>query len=109
MDCGQTGLGTFRLVSASPAPVTLLSGQVKPANEVWTFAEWKALGLHLHNLNGETRFVMGFRKDGEKQYVKSKRVEVSKIIPWAWDSISGRAKSKVAFVPYSQNDERKSR
>jgi hypothetical protein len=52
---------------------------------------------------------MGFRKDGEKQYVKSKRVEVSRIIPWSWDSIRGRAKSKVAFVPYSQNEERKSR
>jgi hypothetical protein len=111
MDCGQIELGTFRLAGSLPAevPVTLLSAQGKPANEVWSCDGWKSLCLHLHNLNGETQFVIGSRIGGEKQYVKSKKFEVSKIISWSWDSIIGRAKTKAAFVPYSQNKVRKSR
>lgn len=99
------------MVEESPTvvPVALLSGQGKPANEVWTFSEWNALCRHLHNLNEGTRFVMGFRKDGSKQYVRSKRIDVSRMITWAWDSIRERAKSKVAYVPYSQNGNRMSR
>ena len=41
--------------------------------------------------------------------MKSKRIKASKAISWSWDTILGRAKSKVAFVPYSQNSERQSR
>lgn len=112
MAAGPTQVGTFRFVdaSASAASVTLLSEQGKAANEVWTFEQWDSLCRHLHNMNDDTRFVMGFRgNDGSKEYVRSKNLALSTVVPWAWDSIKGQPKRKVAFVPYSQNAERKSR
>src|SRR5437762_2878641 len=50
----------------------LLSLQGKAAGDLWTCEDWTKLCGHLHNDNGPTRFVMGFRKDGVKQYVRSK-------------------------------------
>jgi hypothetical protein len=105
----QTKLGTFRLSRITLEVPIQLGDQPRPANKVWTRAEWITLCTHLHNMNDETRFVMGFRNNGAKEYVKSKKKVVSEVIPWSWDSIRGHAKSKVAFVPYSQNADRKSR
>ena len=62
-----------------------LSTQGRTADVEWTRAEWTALCKRLQNGNGDRRFVMGFRKHGLKQYVRSKRVPVDKAISWAWD------------------------
>jgi hypothetical protein len=91
-------------------PLALLSWQPQRADAVWTRSEWTALCEHLHNGNGMTQFVMGFRdKDGCKKYVRSKRLPVSRAISWSWQSISGTPKSRLAFVPYSTNERQQSR
>lgn len=91
-------------------PLAVLSWQPKRADSVWTQGEWTALCQHLHNDNGAKHFVMGFRDDdGVKQYKRSKRWTVDRVISWAWSSIAGSPKSRLAFVPYSTNDRQQSR
>ncbi|MSU59973.1 MAG: hypothetical protein EXS35_17690 [Pedosphaera sp.] len=91
-------------------PLAFLSWQPKRADAVWTRSELTALYEHLHNGNGATHFVMGFRDaDGCKKYVRSKKLPVGRAISWAWSSIAGSPKSRLAFVPYSTNDRQQSR
>ena len=95
---------------AGANPLAVLSWQPKRADAVWTQGEWTALCEHLHNGNGKTHFIMGFRDDhGVKQYKRSKRWTVDRVIPWAWSSIAGSPKSRLSFVPYSTNDRQQSR
>ena len=91
-------------------PLACLSWQPQRADAIWTRSELTALYDHLHNGNGTTHFVMGFRdKDACKKYVRSKNLRVDKAISWAWSSIAGSPKSRLAFVPYSTNDQQQSR
>jgi len=91
-------------------PLAVLSWHPKRADAVWTRGELTALYEHLHNGNGTTHFVMGFRDaNGCKHYVRSKRKPVDQAISWAWSSIAGSPKSRLAFVPYSTNDRQQSR
>lgn len=87
-------------------PLAILSWQGKRADQVWTRAEWSALCEHLHNGNGQTHFVMGFQKDGEKQYVRSKKLPVARAISWSWCTITGKSRSNLSFSPYSSNADR---
>jgi hypothetical protein len=91
-------------------PLAVLSWQPRRADAVLTRSEWTSLCEHLHNGNGTTQFVMGFRdNDGVKQYKRSKKWPVDRAISWAWSSIAGSPKSRLAFVPYSTNDRQQSR
>ena len=91
-------------------PLSILNWQPRRADAAWTRSEWTALCEHLHNDNGPTNFVMGFRDTvGCKKYVKSKKKPVDQAISWAWSSIAGSPKSRLAFVPYSTNDRQQSR
>jgi hypothetical protein len=91
-------------------PLAVLSWQPRRADAVLTRGEWTALCQHLHNGNGIKHFVMGFRdSDGVKQYKRSKRWTVDRAISWAWSSIAGSPKSKLAFVPYASNERQQSR
>lgn len=87
----------------------MLSLQGKAACVVWTCEEWTKLCGHLHNDNGPMEFIMGFRTDGAKKYVRSKNLRFSKSVSWGWASIQGRSKSPLAYVPYSTNKDRRSR
>lgn len=95
---------------AGTNPLAVMSWQPKRADEVYTQIEWTALCEHLHNDNGPTHFVMGFRnEDGCKKYVRSKKLSVGRAISWSWGSIVGSPKSRLAFVPYSVNTQQQSR
>ena len=94
----------------NPPPGALTSMQPRPAFEVWTRDQWFALGWHLHNGNDLFNFVLAWfgpdRTKGGRPgpiYVKSKHMIVSKAIPWAWSSLCGKGKKKVAVVFYAQN------
>ena len=105
----------LRLRAAGDTPLAQLSWQPKRADAVWTRSEWTALCYHLHNGNGPSRFIMGwygFNKKTEswgKIYAKSKTKPVDRVISWAWSSIAGKPKSRLAFVPYSTNERQESR
>ena len=96
--------------TASNNPLALLSWQPQSASMVWTRREWTALCEHLHNDNGSFHFVMSWRdENGCKQYVRSKRLPVHRAIDWAWASIAGSPKSRLAFTPYASNERQQSR
>lgn len=96
--------------SGPTASLAQLSWQPKRADAVWTRAEYTALCEHLHNDNAPTHFVMGFRdNDGVRRYVRSKRLNVDRAISWAWTSIAGSPKSRLAFTPYARNQRHQSR
>ena len=98
------------LERAGPNPLAVLSWQPKRADAIYSQIEWTALCEHLHNDNGTTHFVMGFRdQDGCKKYVRSKKLRVDRAISWCWSSIAGSPKSRLAFVPYSVNSRQQSR
>lgn len=91
-------------------PLALLSWQPRSASMVWTRREWTALCEHLHNDNPSYHFIMGFRGDDRgKRYVRSKRLTVQRAIDWAWASIAGSPKSRLAFSPYASNERQESR
>ena len=89
--------------------VCLFSGQSRKAHAVWRREEWQRLAIHLHNDNAERRFVLGFADAHGAHYVRSKGKTVRQAVTWAWDSITGRAKSPLALVLYSRNDRGESR
>lgn len=99
-----------------PPPMVLTSLPARPAHEVWTREQWCRLSYHLHNSNGDFDYILGWfglnSKAGgrpEPIYRKSGRVPVSKAIPWAWSSLCGKGKKKVAVVFYAQNEQGRSR
>jgi len=96
---------------AGANPLAFLSWQSQRADAVWTRREWTALCEHLHNGNGALHYVMGWRNvDGCKKYARAKRVPVHLAFSWAWQSITTPQKlRKLAFVPYSTNDQQQSR
>jgi hypothetical protein len=95
---------------AGPNPLAVMSLHPQRADAILTRSEWTALCEHLHNGNGAKQFVMGFRDaNGCKKYVRSKTLPVERAISWAWSSIAGSPKSRLAFVPYSTNERHQSR
>lgn len=89
----------------------LLNIQGKRADAVWTEQGFTALCEHLHNDNADKHWIMGFRKNGEKVYKRSKTKRVRDGISWGWKSIIGRTKpgGELAFAAYSCNKEGQSR
>lgn len=89
--------------------------QPRPACEIWTRKQWIALALHLHNGNPPNQWVMGFFapdfKNGGRPDVQYRRAKKTHFIgiSWAWQSMCGKGKMKIAFTPYSQNNDEKSR
>ncbi len=81
----------------------------RKAHGIWTREQWQQLAFHLHNNNDDRRFVIGFNGKRDSPYVRNKSKRVDQVVSWAWDTITGRAKSPVAFVPYSQNHRGESR
>lgn len=91
-------------------PLAVLNWQAKKASDIWTKAEWTSLCEYLHNENPPHHFIMAFRDDaGIKQYKRSKRWTAERAISWAWASIAGEPRSRLAFVPYAHNDRQQSR
>jgi hypothetical protein len=106
---GRAVLESARPAEAPARADVLLGVQGRPANDIWTKAEWTNLCRHLNNENGDFRFIMGTRKHGIKLYWRSKRLPLEKAIYWGWDSICGKSKTRAAFTPYSKNNRQQSR
>ena len=100
--------------AASPACASLggfadFDAKPRKACVVWLRAEWRRLCDHLHNCNDERRFVIAFNNAKGTHYARNKSKRLEQAVSWAWDTITGRAKSPLAFVPYSQNERGESR
>ena len=88
----------------------VIVGHANKADVVFTPRQWFAICAHMMNENPANFFLMLFcNKNGEAQFKKALRTDVRKRIPWAWDTMTDKAKSLTSIGFYPTNADRKSR
>ena len=88
----------------------VLVGHAKKADVVFTRRQWFALCVHMMNENPPNFFLMPYRnRQGKPRFAKSYRVKADDRIQWAWDTITGKAKSPASIGFYPTNAQRQSR
>jgi hypothetical protein len=88
----------------------VLVGHAKRADVVFTPPQWFAMCFHMRNGNSANFFLMPYlNRDGEPKFAKAYRADVEKRMRWAWDTITGRAKSPASIGFYPTNSQRQSR
>jgi hypothetical protein len=90
------------------APNAILIGEGQPADRVWTREEFLLLCNYMLNNNRLNEFLHVYRdSNGVPRFVKAKSAKAHQRITWAWDTITGRAKNKVAvgFYPWNHRGE----
>jgi hypothetical protein len=92
------------------APTALLTGEGFPADRILTRQEFVRLCYLMRNDNPASEFLHAYcDPSGIPRFVKAKCPDVEKRITWAWDTITGRAKHKVAIGFYPWNSHGQSR
>jgi hypothetical protein len=105
----------MKLELASATLPTLLTdcvlvGHAKKADVVFTPRQWFAMCAHMRNENPANFFLMPYRdKNGNAKFAKAYTAKVDDRIQWAWDTITGKAKSPASIGFYPTNAQRQSR
>jgi hypothetical protein len=95
---------------SSFASSAVLIGEGQPADRFWPREEYLVLCDYMRNGNPPDEFLRVYRdSEDAPQFVKSKSAKVEQIITWSWDTITGRAKHKVAVGFYPWNNRGESR
>jgi hypothetical protein len=84
----------------------VIVGRAKKADVIFTPRQWFAVCTHMMNENPSNFFLMPYRgKDGKAKFAKAFRVDAEKRMQWAWETITGKAKSpaSIGFYPTNQN------
>jgi hypothetical protein len=91
----------------------LLVGHGKQASLIWSKTDFLAVCEHMMNGNEADQFLQVFPRpegDGREPFCKAKRGERwDRRASWAWDTITGRAKSPVGIGFYPRNAANESR
>jgi hypothetical protein len=90
------------------APNAVLIGEGQPTDRVWTREEYLLLCNLMRNDNPADEFLHVYcDSNGVARFVKARSVKADGRITWAWDTITGRAKHKVAvgFYPWNHHGE----
>ena len=88
----------------------VLIGSGEKADVVWTRNQFITICELMLNGNSETEFMLVYRDaKNQPQFKKAKKARVRQYVPWSWETITGRAKSKVGIAFYPCNRERKTR
>src|SRR5215472_9422319 len=91
-------------------PTAVLIGEGLRADRIWTRDEFVRLCELMRNGNPANEFLHVYRDSkGVPRFVKAKSPHGEKRITWAWDTITGRAKHKVAIGFYPWNSRGESR
>jgi hypothetical protein len=86
------------------APNTVLIGEGRPADLVFTREEFVLLCNFMRNDNPPNEFLQVYCDlSGAPRFVKAKSPGVEKRITWAWDTITSRSKHKVSIGFYPWN------
>jgi hypothetical protein len=114
----------FRILSASaggsphlalkalPTLLTdcVLVGHAQKADVVFTPCQWFAVCVHMMNENPQNFFLMPYQdKDGKAKFAKSYNVRADDRASWAWDTITGKAKSPASIGFYPTTAQSRSR
>jgi hypothetical protein len=92
------------------APSVILIGEGQPADRIWTRNDFVHVCDLMRNGNPADEFLHVYCDPrGAPRFVKAKSPDVEKRITWAWDTITGRAKHKVAIGFYPWNSRGQSR
>src|SRR5262245_47571963 len=92
------------------APTAVLIGEGSRADRLWTQDDFVELCHVMRNGNPPDEFLRVYRdSEGAAHFVKSKSAKVEQIITWSWDTITDRAKHKVAIGFYPWNPRGQSR
>jgi hypothetical protein len=88
----------------------VLVGHAKKADVVFTPRQWFALCTHMMNENPPNFFLMPYQdKNGKAKFAKAYKAKAEDRIQWAWDTITGKAKSPCSIGFYPTNAQRQSR
>jgi hypothetical protein len=87
----------------------VIIGHARRADVVFTARQWFAICMHMLNENPANFFLMPYLKDGGAKYSKAFKANVEDRIRWAWDTMTGKAKSLTSIGFYPTNPDRKSR
>jgi hypothetical protein len=90
------------------APTAILIGEGQRADRIWTREQYLLLCNYMLNDNPANEFLHVYSdSDGRARFVKAKSAQADRRITWAWDTITGRAKHKVAvgFYPWNHRGE----
>jgi hypothetical protein len=86
------------------APTAVLIGEGSRADRIWTRDQFVRLCDLMRNGNPVDEFLHVYcDSKGSPRFVKAKSANVEKRITWAWDTITGRARHKVAIGFYPWN------
>ncbi len=87
-----------------------LVGEGEFADRAWTKEDFRLICQHMLNGNSDCDFMLVYRDNaGEPCFVKAKRAKVERRVNWAWQTITGRSRSKVGIGFYPSNCDRRSR
>jgi hypothetical protein len=90
----------------------VIIGHARKADVVFTARQFFALCIHMLNENPAGFFLKPYLdKDGQAKYAKANpfRADAKKQIAWAWDTVTGKAKSAGSVGFYPTNEKRESR
>ena len=88
----------------------VIVGHANKADVVFTSPQWFAMCAHMGNENPSNFFLMPYQdKSGEAKFAKAYNAKVDDRIQWAWDTITGKAKSPASIGFYPTNAQRQSR
>jgi hypothetical protein len=90
------------------APKAILIGEGQSADRVWTREEYLLLCHFMRNDNPANEFLHVYcNPNGDARFVKAKSANAHARVTWAWETITGRAKHKVAvgFYPWNHRGE----
>src|SRR5215510_15188065 len=92
------------------APTAVLIGEGSRADRIYTRNKFVGVCHLMRNDNPPDEFLRVYRdSEGGAHFVKSKSSKVEQIVTWSWDTITGRAKHKVAIGFYPWNSYGQSR
>jgi hypothetical protein len=84
----------------------MLVGHAQKADVVWTERDFLALCEHMMNGSEANFFMIPYRdKNGVAKFAKAWKPRAEKHARWAWDTITGRAKTpaSIGFYPRNKN------
>jgi hypothetical protein len=101
---------TLNSVAETLATNCVMIGHCDKADVVWTRDEFFTICDHMMNGNPPTDFMLVYRdKENRAKFARAKNTKMSRRASWAWDTITGRSKSKVGIGFYPSNHEGKTR
>ncbi|HEY5743714.1 MAG TPA: hypothetical protein VIS99_14360 [Terrimicrobiaceae bacterium] len=101
---------TLNFIVPALATNCVVIGHCSKADCVWTRDDFLTICELMLNGNAPSDFMLVYRdKENEPRFAKSKSAKAERRASWAWDTIAGRAKSKVGIGFYPSNREGKTR